>query len=191
LPVKVWRVRAASGRSGPLYRRIIMRDPAKTIYCRIGLLALVLLIFTAMPAAAQYPALEGIERLDTVVDYSHGSPQAALVVFPAVREIYQDPSVIALPESPRTVIVFHGEAVRLLSTDRQGFEGQDRESAEQVTEMLRQFHREGIRMEVCMYAVRVLGVDPATLMPEIEQVGNGFISVAGYQNQGYAVVVVP
>lgn len=167
-----------------------MRESAKRIYRRGVLLALVL-IFAAVPAIAQYPALEGIERLDTVVDYSQGSPQAAIAVFPAVREIYRDPSVIALAEPPRTVIVFHGEAVRLLSSDREKFEGPDREAADQVTEMIRQFHREGIRMEVCMYAVQVLGVDPTTLMPEIEQVGNGFISVAGYQNQGYAVVVVP
>jgi hypothetical protein len=40
-----------------------------------------------------------------------------------------------------------------------------------------------------MYAVKALG--PATLMPEIEQAGNGFISVAGYQAQGYSVVSVP
>ena len=42
-----------------------------------------------------------------------------------------------------------------------------------------------------MYAVKVLEVDPATLMPEIDQVGNGFISVAGYQDQGYSVIAIP
>jgi uncharacterized protein len=160
-------------------------------YCPSVLLALALLIFAAVPALAQYPALEGIERLDTVVDYSHGSAQATTVVFPAIRQLYQDPEVTALPEPPRTVIVFHGEAVRLLSTDRQGFSREDLAAVEQFTETIRELQADGVRMEVCMYAVEVLGVDPATLLPEIEQVGNGFISVAGYQNQGYAVVVVP
>jgi uncharacterized protein len=168
-----------------------MRAIASRIHRRSAILVFFLLTFTAVPAFAEYPALEGLDRLDTVVDYSLGSPEAATVVFPAIREIYQDPSVTALPEPPRTVIVFHGEAVRLLSTDRQGFDEQNRAALDQVTEMIRQFHEDGIRMEVCMYAVEVLGVDPATLMPEIEQVGNGFISVVGYQNQGYAVVVVP
>jgi uncharacterized protein len=159
--------------------------------CRSILLALALLVFAAVPALAQYPALEGVERLDTVVDYSHGSAQAATVIFPAIREIYQDPEVTSLPEPPQTVIVFHGEAVKLLSTDRQGFAREELAAVDQVTETIRQLHADGVRMEVCMYAVKVLGVDPATLMPEIEQVGNGFISVAGYQKQGYAVVVVP
>jgi hypothetical protein len=39
--------------------------------------------------------------------------------------------------------------------------------------------------------VKVLDIDPATLMPEIDQVGNGFISVLGYQAQGYSLVTVP
>jgi uncharacterized protein len=163
----------------------------KRACCRNALLALALLIFAAVPAVAQYPALEGIERLDTVVDYSHGSAQGGTVVFPAIREIYQDPAVTALPEAPRTVIVFHGEAVRLLSTDPLGFAEQDEAALDQFADMIRQLHADGVRMEVCMFAMKVLGVDPTTLLPEIEQVGNGFISVAGYQKQGYAVVVVP
>ena len=51
--------------------------------------------------------------------------------------------------------------------------------------------KEGVKLEVCIYAVKVLGLDPATIMPEIDQVGNGFISVAGYQAQGYTVVTIP
>ncbi len=153
---------------------------------------LALLIFVAVPAAASgYPALERLERLDTVVDYGLGSPEAATVVFPAVREIYLDPSVNALPNPPRTVIVFHGEAVKFLSTDREGFDEAQHEALDKIAEQIRQFHEDGVRMEVCMYAVRVFGVNPGTLMSEIEQVGNGFISVAGYQNQGYAVIAVP
>ena len=48
-----------------------------------------------------------------------------------------------------------------------------------------------VTFEICDYAVKVMGVDPATIMPEIDHVGNGFISVAGYQAQGYAVVRIP
>jgi hypothetical protein len=38
--------------------------------------------------------------------------------------------------------------------------------------------------------VKVFGVDPATLMPGIDRVGNGFIAVLGYQAQGYSVVAI-
>ena len=45
-------------------------------------------------------------------------------------------------------------------------------------------------MDVCMYAVKVVGVDPNSILPEIDKVGHGFISVLDYQAQGYSVVTV-
>jgi intracellular sulfur oxidation DsrE/DsrF family protein len=48
----------------------------------------------------------------------------------------------------------------------------------------------GVKLEVCLYAVKALNVDPDTIMPEVDKVGNGFISVVGYQAQGYSVVTI-
>ena len=50
-------------------------------------------------------------------------------------------------------VVFHGPVVKLLSSDRSGFDKK--------------------------------------YNTEIDQVSNGFISVAGYQAQGYTVVTIP
>ncbi len=156
----------------------------------VALLA-ILLLFPAAPVSAQeYAALAGVKGLNTVFDVSFGSPEKALVVFPAMRGVYQDKSVTSLPAAPRTVIVFHGPAVKFLATDRPA-DAEARQTRDKVAEMLRQFKKDGVRLEVCMYAVQALEVDPATLMPEVDQVGNGFISVAGYQAQGYAVIAVP
>ena len=49
--------------------------------------------------------------------------------------------------------------------------------------------KDGVKMEVCLYAAKSQGIDPATIMPEIDPVGNGFVSVAGYQAQGFALVI--
>ncbi|MBE0598673.1 MAG: DsrE family protein [Desulfuromonadales bacterium] len=170
-----------------------MRTSARRIFPRCSILALTfaLLLFGAAPLlGAEYAALEGVDRLDTVVDYTNGSAKEATLIFPAIREIYQDKSVTSLKEEPRTVIIFHGEAVNLITTDRKG-KGKDHQAYEEVAKMIRQFKEEGVKMEVCMYAVKVMGVDPATLMPEIDQVGNGFIAAAGYQAQGYSLIPVP
>jgi len=56
--------------------------------------------------------------------------------------------------------------------------------------MIKQMKQDGVKLEVCKYAVKVLGVNPESILPEIDQVGNGFISVVGYQSQGYSVVTV-
>ena len=47
-----------------------------------------------------------------------------------------------------------------------------------------------LRIEVCDYALKVMGVDPATILPEVDHVGNGFISIAGYQAQGYSTITI-
>jgi intracellular sulfur oxidation DsrE/DsrF family protein len=88
-------------------------------------------------------------------------------------------------------IVFHGPAVKLISTDRSNFKKEDLEEIDKFQMMIRQMKKDGVKFEVCLYAAKVMKVDPATILPEIDRVGNGFISVVGYQAQGYSVVTVP
>ncbi len=151
-----------------------------------------LLFFAALPAAAgDYPALQGVRGLDSVFDVTIGSPRKAIVTFEAIRGVYRDESVRALPTPPRTVIVFLGPGVKLVSSDHSGYGKADEQAFGKLTRMIRQFRKDGVKMEVCMHAVRALGIDPATLMPEVQRVENGFISVLGYQAQGYSMVKVP
>ncbi|MGM0593490.1 MAG: DsrE family protein [Pseudomonadota bacterium] len=48
----------------------------------------------------------------------------------------------------------------------------------------------GVRQEICAVATRVFGVDNDTVFPELTLVGDGFISLIGYQAQGYHLVPV-
>lgn len=48
----------------------------------------------------------------------------------------------------------------------------------------------GIRQEVCAVATKVFNIDNKTLFPGLELVGDGFISLIGYQAQGYHLVPV-
>ena len=56
---------------------------------------------------------------------------------------------------------------------------------------LKQMKKDGVTLEVCRYALKGMGVDEATIIPEVDPVDNGFVSVIGYQMQGYAVVRIP
>jgi len=153
--------------------------------------SLAVLALGAIPAAAgEYPALTGVKGLNSVFDFGLGSPEIVAVVLPAVLDVHQNQEVRALPAAPRSVIVFHGKSVKLISTDRKGVEKNELEAYDKVADLIRKLKKAGIRMEVCMYAVKVFGIDPATLMPEIDRVGNGFISVLGYQAQGYSVQAI-
>jgi intracellular sulfur oxidation DsrE/DsrF family protein len=48
----------------------------------------------------------------------------------------------------------------------------------------------GLKQEICAVATRVFGVDDATILPGLKLVGDGFISLIGYQAQGYHLVPV-
>lgn len=151
----------------------------------------ILLLYGVTPALSQdYAALEGVKGLNTVFDYGHASPEEALIIFPAIREVYQSKSVTSLPNPPSVVIVFHDAAVKFLTTERNGSK-EENATRDKIAEAIRQFKKDGVKMEICMYALKVYGVNPDIILPEIEKVGNGWIAASGYQAKGYSLIAVP
>jgi intracellular sulfur oxidation DsrE/DsrF family protein len=136
-------------------------------------------------------ALKGVKGLKAVFDYSQPSPQMSNIILGAVKGMYEEEAAKALPEGKEIVIVFQGPAVKLITSDRSNFPEKDFAELDKLHAMIRQLKADGVTMEVCLYAANVVGVDPATILPEIDQVNNGFISTIGYQAQGYAMVRVP
>ena len=166
------------------YQPIVRR-----FYTIVGAISIIAL--AAIPAmSGEYAALEGVKSVKTVFDVTQGSPQTANIVFWAVNNVNDDKSVRALSEPPQVVVVLHGPAVKMISTDRKGFKESDNEALDNFANLIRQMKKDGVTFEVCDYALDVMGIDPKTVLPEVDHVGNGFISIAGYQAQGYSVITV-
>ena len=104
--------------------------------------------------------------------------------------MHDDKSTQSLSEPPQVAVVFHGPAVKMISTNRNGFKDSDNEALDQFANTIREMKNNGVRFEVCDYALKVMGVDPNTMLPEINHVANGFISIAGYQAQGYSTITI-
>ena len=47
-----------------------------------------------------------------------------------------------------------------------------------------------MRQEICAVATRVFGIDNDTVLPGLTPVADGFVSLIGYQAQGYHLVPV-
>ena len=143
-------------------------------------------------AQADYSdAFKGVSQVKALFDVSAGSAFRLNLVFWAVRDVYKDKTVNGLAKAPEVAVVFHGPVVKLLSTDKKHYKQQNQEEVKKFQDTLRQMKADGVKVEVCQYALKVLKVDPKTVIPEINQVGNGFVSIAGYQAQGYDVIVIP
>lgn len=141
--------------------------------------------------SGEYKALDGVKGVKAVFDFTLGEPDSANVVFGAVKDLNQNKSTRSLSEPPKVVVVFHGPAVHLISTDLEYFDDSEKKEIERFVQFIREMKKNGVTFEVCEYALKMAEVDPATIIPEVEHVGNGFISVVGYQAQGYSVVDVP
>ena len=155
-------------------------------------LAAVGLAGQARVVSADYKnALSGVSQVKAIFDVSQGSAFKLNLVFWAVQDVYNDATVKGLSKPPQAAVVFHGPAVKLLSTDKNHYKQQNQEEVKKFQDTLRKMKSEGVKIEVCQYALKVLKVDPKTVIPEVSQVGNGFVSIVGYQAQGYEVVVIP
>ena len=157
---------------------------------RIFLLAVMVTAISASSFAAGYDnALKGVKSFDVVYEFTQENPKVANIVFWAVTNAYNDENVEALPKN--VAVVIHGAAVKLISSDRTLFNGAEWAEGEKFQETLRQMKKDGVKLEICLYAAKVMGVGEDTIIPEVDRVGNGFVSVIGYQKQGYAVVRIP
>ena len=167
------------------------KNLTRQIVCLFFTVVLAATLSTSALAGGYDNALKGVKNYDAVFEVSQGNPKIANLVFWAVKNAYEADEVKALSGTPNVVIVFHGPVVKLLSSDRSPFNSAEWAEVEKFQETLRQMKEDGVTLEVCLYAAKVLGVDKATIMPEIDRVDNGFVSVVGYQMQDYAVVRIP
>lgn len=160
--------------------------------CGVAFLLFVVAFVAQMSASASAGgydnALKGVNSYDAVFEVTQGTPEIANIVFWAVKNAYEVSEVKGLSKAPNIAIVFHGPAVKLLSTDKTLFNEAEWAEVEKFQQTLRQMKADGVQLEICLYAAKVMGVDKATILSEIDCVGNGFVSVMGYQMQGYAVV---
>lgn len=92
---------------------------------------------------------------------------------------------------PDFILVFIGPSVKYLSTspaaETEQAAGGVLMEIESNVEALAAL---GVRQEVCAVATRVFGIENKTILPGMTPVGDGFVSLIGYQAQGYHLVPV-
>ena len=92
---------------------------------------------------------------------------------------------------PDFVVVYIGPTVKFLTT-RPGDELEMEFGAElaRIQKAVKGLGELGVKQEVCAIATKVFNIDNDTLPREMKLVGDGFISLIGYQSQGYKLVPI-
>jgi intracellular sulfur oxidation DsrE/DsrF family protein len=153
------------------------------------------LFFVMLPglALADKPsdrnALEGVTQGRIIWDINMGNAQKLGLYLKVIAETYDDLKRQGV--DPDMVFAFRGASVKLISTKHDDLPLDEVEHQEAVASQLKELlSRANVRMEACSIAMRLFGVDTTTLLPGIEPVGNTFVSLMGYQMQGYASILI-
>ena len=158
---------------------------------RCLILSVIVLALTGVNALSEdYDALKDLTSVKALFDFRIGNPESAAMHLDLILQTFKDENIAKVTDKPEFALVFIGPSVKLISTQREDSSDEEKESLAKIADTISEMAKAGIRLEVCLVAVNVMGVDPATILPEIKQVGNGYISVIGYQAKGYSLVPV-
>jgi intracellular sulfur oxidation DsrE/DsrF family protein len=149
-----------------------------------------LLLTAGNTFSEEYSTLKGLKSVKAVFDFELGNPQSALVHLKVIDQTFKDKNITKLRNKPYFTVIFIGPSVKLVSKNTSGFNAEEQKVLDEFANTLSQMAKAGIKFEICLVAVKILGVEPSTILPEIKQVGNGWISLIGHQAKGYAIVPV-
>jgi intracellular sulfur oxidation DsrE/DsrF family protein len=151
-------------------------------------LAILLIGSVSTASGEEYEGIKSVKTAKIIFDERESSPNTAILHLKLVHQTYKD--LASMKKKPAFVVVFMGPSVKLVSKNREGFSPDDHKTLDEIANTLSAMSKDGIKLEICLVAVKVFNVDPASVLPEIKRVGNGWISMAVYQAQGYSLVPV-
>lgn len=136
----------------------------------------------------EYEGLMGLKSAKAIFDERESSPKTASIHLKLIHQTYKD--FAKMKKKPDFVVVFIGPSVKLISKNREGWSPEDQKLLDEIANTISAMSKDGIKTEICLVAASFFNVDPATVLPEIKRVGNGWISMIVYQSQGYSLVPV-
>jgi intracellular sulfur oxidation DsrE/DsrF family protein len=136
----------------------------------------------------QYESLKGLKSVKAVFDVRISNPASAALHLKLVHDTYKDNNLMAVTKKPAFVVIFMGPSVRLISKKKEGFSPEEQKVLDQIATTISEMSKDGIKLEICLFAAKLAGVDPASVLPGIKQVPNGWVSLIGYEAHGYSLV---
>lgn len=133
-------------------------------------------------------ALQGVTQGRVVFDINISEPAKLPLYLMVIDETISDLERQGV--KPEVILAFRGKAVTLISNDHERIDLTEVPDLEKAAAQLAALHKRGVRMDACSVATRLFGVEHTTLLPGIEPVGNTFVSLIGYQAQGYATIPI-
>jgi intracellular sulfur oxidation DsrE/DsrF family protein len=152
-----------------------------TIRAMGGMMLFLAIIVPARAADApnDREAISGLKTARAVFDVRAPDREKLIFNLELIKETAE--GMAAQRVKPQMIVTFRGPGIRLLTREQ---------AADEIAPLISELKGMGVRFEVCTVATRIFKVDKATILPDIVLVGNSLISLIGYQNRGYALVIL-
>lgn len=156
------------------------------------LLFLITLVATASVQAGNYndaAALSGLKEGKGVFLVDFDNPQKLAFYLDIIKGTHAGMKRQGV--EPDFVLVFIGPTVKYLNKKADDeIEMRYESELSAIAKTLKDLDNVGARLEICTIANRVFGMDDETVMDGLHVVGDGFISLIGYQSKGYQLVPI-
>jgi intracellular sulfur oxidation DsrE/DsrF family protein len=146
-----------------------------------------LFLASAMAFAAQFDnekALKGLSSVKIVCDVNVGDPDLLLT-----RMYFLDTTYSQLLDAgvkPSIVLAFRGKASLFITKNDKYIKAEHRKQRIEMKKWIEHFIELGFTIEQCYMAAKSHKIDTKDFLPQVNIVENGYISLIGYQSQGYA-----
>lgn len=149
-----------------------------------------LLVFLSTSVYAAAPdnsrALSELKSAGVIFDVNTGHPEKLLLRLNLIEETVA--GLVSAGVLPDVVVSFRGGATFFLTRGEKYLPADDQQIKTEIQTQVRRLIKLGYRVEQCAVAVRLLKVNPEDIIDDVPLVGNGYVSMIGYQNRGYAFV---
>ncbi|MGD2118813.1 MAG: DsrE family protein [Chromatiales bacterium] len=133
-------------------------------------------------------ALKGVSKGKVIFDINMVQAQKMTLYLSVIKQTLLD--LERQNVEPDIILAFRGLSVRLISKNRDQMDLTDFEHLDKIAAQLAELQQLGARIEACSVATKLFKVDNDSLLDGIKPVGNTFVSLTGYQAQGYANIPI-
>lgn len=90
--------------------------------------------------------------------------------------------------NPVVVVAVRGPASRFMTVSNSYIAPEDVKIKNEIANLTDELSKRGVKLEQCAIALRMLDISPNDIQPKLNIVQNGYVSLIGYQNQGYGIL---
>lgn len=159
-----------------------------------AVLGLLLLIGANVPVFADSAptdkvALHGMTEVKVIFDVTTGDAKKLLSRLGLIEETRD--SIVKQGGKPNIIVAVRGPASLLIQKDESRVKLEDVPVAAKIKEKIRAMSKEPeYQLNQCAVANRYLKINNEDTIPEVKVIGNSWISLAAYQNRGYAYIPI-